>query len=298
MTPRRDSVGGIEAAEPPAIVSICDIHGHIQAARSALLTLTEHPDYDPIVETDAARRLQWAGGDEYVLVFNGDLIDRGAHSERVVEMARRLGSQAPPGHVRVTVGNHELGVLTPDTYGWEGWYSAERTDDERTQFLETVRDGHVVAAYEGYEFVYAHAGRTEPYDVVSVNDQLADAADELYGAVGTPDDAGVQTTVTDAYPDVFSFDGHTGRGPGAGIAWLDFEYMPEDAPRQVVGHTVHRYPVREGTVICGNVIRKNRRRDGGEAVLVETPGGIAALGRNADGEVMEHEFDVPDTTVG
>ena len=56
--------------------------------------------------------------------------------------------------------------------------------------------------------------------------------------------------------------------------------------------------MREGTVIYGNVIRKNRRRDGGEAVLVETPGRIATLGRNADGVVVEHEFDVSDTAVG
>ena len=106
--------------------------------------------------------------------------------------------------------------------------------------------------------------------------------------------AAARSSITDAYPAVFGFDGHTGRGPDAGIAWLDFEYMPVEAPPQVVGHTVQRYPVREGNVICENVIRKNRRKDGGEAVLVETPERIVALGRDADGAVMTHEFSLPD----
>ena len=294
LQPRRDGVAGLYVDAPPAIVSISDIHGNLRAARSALLTLSDHPDYDPVVEPDAARRLQWAGGEQYVLVLNGDLIDRGAHSGQVVEMAERLARQAPPGHVRVTIGNHELGILTPDVYGWEDWYSAERSNEERRRLLRTIRDGHLVAAYEGYNFTYAHAGRPEPYEAPAINERLAMAAEELAGAIGTPADAKTQSSLADTYPDVFGFDGHTGRGPEAGIAWLDFEYMPEDAPPQVVGHTVQRYPVREGNVICQNVIRKNRRTDGGEAVLVETPEGIAALGRDTDGNVMTHEFDLPD----
>ncbi|PSQ61985.1 MAG: protein tyrosine phosphatase [Halobacteriales archaeon SW_8_66_22] len=294
LPPQRDGVAALETDAPPAIVSVSDIHGNLRSARSALLTLSDHHEYEPVVETDAARRLQWIGGEAYVLVFNGDLVDRGAHSQQVVEMAARLARQAPPGHVRVTVGNHELGMLTPDVYGWEDWYSAERTPEDRRQLLQVIRDGHVVAAYEGYNFVYAHAGRPEQYDPGAVNDDLAAAADDLREAVGTGEDADVQSSITDAYPAVFGFDGHTGRGPDAGIAWLDFEYMPVEAPPQVVGHTVQRYPIREGNVICENVIRKNRRKDGGEAVLVETPERIVALGRDADGAVMTHEFSLPD----
>jgi len=294
LPPCRDGVGGLDVDASPAIVSISDIHGNLRAARSALLTLADHPEYEPIVETDAARRLQWAGGEQYVLVLNGDLVDRGAHSGQVVEMAERLTRQAPPGHVRVTVGNHELGILTPDLYGWEDWYSAERSDEERVRFLQAIEDGHVVAAYEGYNVVYAHAGRPGPYKAGVVNEELAMGAKELAGAIGTPADADLQSSLSDTYPDVFGFDGHTGRGPDAGIAWLDFEHMPEDAPPQIVGHTVQRYPVREGNVICQNVIRKNKRTDGGEAVLVETPDAIAALGRDADGDVMKHGFDLPE----
>jgi len=291
--PDRDRVSTTDEDSHPAIVSLSDIHGHLTDAQRSLLTLSDHPEYSPLVETDAARRLQWVGGEEYVLVFNGDLIDRGAHSAEIVEMAQRLTRQAPPGHVRVTVGNHELGIAMPDLYGWSDWYSAERSDEERRAFLDLILDGHVVAAYEGYRVTYAHAGKPEPYDAEALNDDLVTAASELYDAVGTEDDREVQEAVTDAYPRVFGFDGRTGRGPEAGIAWLDFEYMPEDAPPQVVGHTVQRHPTREGNVVCQNVIRKNRRREGGEAVIVETPERLVALGRDADGDIMEHEFTLP-----
>jgi hypothetical protein len=289
----RDSVDALDTDEPPTIVSISDIHGHLTEARSALLTLSDHPDYAPLVEADAARRLNWVGGDEYVLVFNGDLIDRGPHSEDVVEMAQRLTEQAPPGHVRVTVGNHEMALLTPALYQWDMWYSGQRTRGERERFLQAIVDGHVTAAYSGYNFTYAHAGQTHRYDAGAVNESLVTAASDLLEVVGTEEDEDVQNAVTDAYPTVFGFDGETGRGPDAGIAWLDFEHMPGDAPAQIVGHTIQEYPVRRGNVICENVIRKNRPTDGGEAVLLETPDSLVALGRGEDESVIEHEFSLP-----
>jgi len=293
VPPARDGVGGLETDEQPTIVSISDVHGHLASARSALLAVGDHPDYEPIVEPDAARRLQWAGGEEYVLVFNGDLVDRGPHSADVAGMIERLIAQAPTGHVRVTVGNHELCALTPDVYGWSDWFVTRLGDDRRRTFLRAIREGHVVAAYEGYGVVYAHAGQSEPYDVERLNDALVAAADEVSGAIGTDEDRTVQESVTENHPRVFGFDGRTGRGPDAGIAWLDFEYMPEDAPPQVVGHTVQRSPVRRGSVVCQNVIRKNRRADGGEAVLVETPDRLAAIVRTEDGGVTDREFSIP-----
>jgi hypothetical protein len=293
FTPARDRVTGLETGKQPAIVSISDIHGHLASARSALLAVGDHPDYEPIVEPDAARRLQWAGGEEYVLVFNGDLVDRGPHSADVVRMVERLIAQAPTGHVRVTVGNHELCAVTPDIYSWSDWYVTQQDDDGRLAFLRAIHEGHVVAAYEGYSVVYAHAGRPEPYDAERLNDALVAAADEVSGAVGTDEDRAVQESVTETYPRVLGFDGRTGRGPEAGIAWLDFEYMPEDAPPQVVGHTVQRSPARRGSVVCQNVIRKNRRADGGEAVFVETPDRLAAIVRTEDGGVTDREFSLP-----
>lgn len=291
-SPVRDSIAALPA-DDPTIVSVSDIHGFIQDGRSALLTLSDHPDYEPMVETGRLRTLNWVGGDEYVLIVNGDLIDRGAHSEKVFEMVKQLAEQAPPGHVRLTFGNHEMGILTPDFFDWGEWYSTTRTDDQRRAFVQAIEDGHVVAAYEGYNLTYAHAGRPEPYDVTELNEQLVAGAQYLAEGIGTPDDASRQEQLVLDYPEVYGVAGETGRGAGAGIAWLDFEFMPADAPPQVVGHTRQDQPLRRGNVICENVIRNNHRADGGEAVIVETPDRLVALGRTADDTVQEHEFSTP-----
>ena len=290
-SPARDGIDGLDGS--PTIVSISDIHGLLPEARRALLTLDDHPAYDPIVESGRLRKLQWVGGDDYVLVFNGDLIDRGPHNEGVVELVERLVDQAPPGHVRVTFGNHEMGVLTPDFFNWRDWYSTTRSDQQRESFIEAITDGHVVAAYRGYNVTYAHAGRTEAYDSYDMNDELVAGAEMIGENIGTDADADSQQELATAYPRVFGLDGETGRGPEAGIAWLDFEYMPSDAPKQVIGHTRQDNPIRRGNVICQNVLRNSRQRDGGEAVLVETPETITALGRSADGSVQEHVFSLP-----
>ena len=294
--PERDGVASLAAdGDPPTVVSISDIHGHLGEARSALTTLADHDDYDPVVTTDAARRLQWADND-YVLVFNGDLVDRGPRNDGVIEMVARLMEQAPDGRVRVTLGNHEMGIMMPHRFGWDGWYSTGRSNQERRGFLERIEDGHVVAGYDGYTVTYAHAGRPAAYDTSALNDQLVSAAQTLREAVGSADDGAVQRELIDGYPDVLGLGGRTGRGRGAGIAWLDFEYMPEDAPPQVVGHTRHDEPRRRGAVVCQNVIRNNRRKDGGEAVVVETPDRVVALARGPDGGVTERDFSLPDRT--
>ena len=291
--PERDSVSALRRHSDPTIVSISDIHGFLSVAQSALLTLNDHPDYDPIVETDAARRLHWAGGEEYVLVFNGDLIDRGPHNDRVVQMVERLIDEAPRGHVRVTIGNHEMGVLTPELYGWSNWYSGKRSDEERRGFIQQILDGHVIAAYEGYNVTYSHAGQPDPYGAEDVNDELVAGASQILDELGAPDAFDRQERIARQHHRVFGYAGQTGRGPGAGMAWLDFEHMPEDAPPQVVGHTRQDAPVRRGNVICQNVLRNNRRKDGGEAVIVETPEKIAALGRTENDDVNEHVFSLP-----
>lgn len=291
--PARDSVAALDSESRPAVVSISDIHGHLGDARSALLTLADHPEYDAVVETDAARRLQWAGGEAYVLVFNGDLIDRGPNSEKVIAMVERLIDQAPPGHVRYTVGNHELGVLVPDRYGWGNWYSGQQSDEQRLAFIEQIFDGNVIAAYEGYDVTFSHAGRPGQFSAEELNDSLSDAADDLEAAIGTDRDTEVQNELGPAYPDVFGVDGRTGRGPDAGVAWLDFEYMPEDAPPQVIGHTRHEEPTQKGQVVCGNVIRNNRRTGGGEGIVVETPNRLFALCRGEDETLTEYEFSLP-----
>jgi hypothetical protein len=292
--PERDTVTALTDGDddPPTVVSVSDIHGYLAEGRSALLALADHPDYGAVVDLDAEGRLRWVGGEEYVLVFNGDLIDRGPANEATMTTVARLVDQAPPGHVRVTLGNHEMGLLTPDRFGWDRWYSGSRSPDERRRFLDRIRDGHVVAAYEGYAVTYAHAGRPEPYDAADLNDRLVSTADRLAGAVGTPSDRTVQQEVIESHPSVLGLGGRTGRGPGAGVAWLDFEHMPDDAPSQIVGHTRQRTLTRTGDVLCQNVIRSNQRRDGGEAVVVETPDRLTALVREGDGSVREQTLDL------
>lgn len=277
------------------IVSLSDIHGHIQDARSALLTLTDHPSYDPIVEQGKLGRLEWVGGDDYVLVFNGDSIDRGPHNEQVIEMINRLIEQAPPGHVRVIFGNHEMGILVPEYFSWENWYSVTRSDDQRKAFVRNIEQGYVVAAYEGYTVTYAHAGNSSPYDVRAINDEFITGALRIGDGIGSNADGDIQEATVEQFPRVFGLDGQTGRGADAGIAWLDFEFLSPDAPPQVVGHTRHENPIRKGNVVCQNVIRNNARNDGGEAVIVETPERLVALGRMADGSVQEHVFSFPGT---
>ena len=292
--PARDGVAGLPGT--PTVVSISDIHGYLGAARSALLTLSDHPDYDPVVEPGPDGGLEWAGND-YVLVFNGDLVDRGPDSDRVVATVARLLAQAGPERVRVTLGNHEMGVLTPDRFGWGGWYSGSRSPAERRALVDRVRAGHVVAAYGGYRVTYAHAGRPSPYDAGALNDQLVAAVEDLDAAIGTPADRETQLAAIEAYPDVLGLGGRTGRGPGAGVAWLDFAHLPADAPPQVIGHTRHDEPTRKGVVVCGNVIRNNVHREGGEAVLVETPESLVALVRDGDGGVRER-FSLPEADDG
>ena len=289
----RDGVDGLPGT--PTVVSLSDIHGYLGAARSALLAVSEHPDYDPVVESGADGQLQWAGND-YVLVFNGDLVDRGSDSDRVVATVARLVAQAGPERVRVTLGNHEMGILTPDRFGWGGWYSGSRSPAQRRAFVDRVRAGHVVAAYDGYRVTYAHAGRPDPYDAGALNDRLVAAATDLGAAIGTPGDPEAQRAAIDACPEVLGLGGRSGRGPGAGVAWLDFEHLPGDAPPQVVGHTRHTKPTRKGAVVCENVIRNNRRDEGGEAVLVETPDRLVAVGRDEEGGVCDHEFCMPGGT--
>lgn len=274
-----------EESDTPPIVSVSDIHGYLDDGRSALLAVGDHHEYDPLVEPDDSGRLHWAGND-YVLVLNGDLIDRGPASAATLEMARRLAREAPLGRVRMTIGNHEMALMLPAVVRWPQWYSGSVGVDERQRFFEDVLTGRIVAAYQGYEYTYAHAGRPEPYDVATVNEALVAATRRLADAVDSPGESAQQRAVAEEYDAVFGTGGPTGRGPGAGIAWLDFQHMPPDAPAQVVGHTRHRRPTRKGSVVCENVIRTNRESPGGEAALVETPDGVVAIRRGPDGGVI------------
>ena len=283
-----DSPAGDRTVEPPPIVSISDIHGYLDAARSALLTLSDHPEFAPVVTAGDDGRLHWAGGN-YVLVFNGDLVDRGPANEGVLELVSRLIREAPPGRVRVTLGNHEALALSPDQFGFDEWFSGQVGDDARRRLCAAIRGGHVVAAYEGHTVTYAHAGAAEPYDVTVANESLVAAATDLQEAIGTDADRSTQGRIVTDYPQVLGVGRTHLKGPEAGLVWLHFDHLSADAPPQVVGHTRHAEPATTGRVHCQNVIGETVGSRGGEAVFVETPAGVSALVRQPDGGVDRRE---------
>lgn len=240
--------------------------------------------FAPIVERDNSEKLHWAGN-EYILVFNGDLVDRGTKHDETVELAFRLMDEAPAGHVRYHLGNHEMAVLLPSVLSWANTYSCNLGPDERRTFIEYVASGHVTAAFEGYNHVYSHAGDDTELDVSDLNRQTRIAAEKLLTAMEHDEYESGQRAIPEEYPDVFGLGEPFGRGPDAGILWMDFKHMPADAPSQIVGHSMQSAPTRKGNTVCENVIRQNHDVDGGEGVLVETPKDLTAITRDANGGV-------------
>lgn len=274
---KRNSIASLEGT--PTVVSLSDVHGYLEAARSALLTLADHPDFESVVTVDEDGRLEWAGND-YVLAFNGDLVNRGPDSAAVLSLVDRLREQAPAGRVRYNIGNHETGLFFRDVYPSEDCFTARASDSTVREFLESVLEGSVTVAFEGHRYVHTHAGHPDGVDPASANDALVEAASRLLEGLAD-DDERVQQDVYDAFPELFA----TGRDASAGCLWLRLERLPADAPRQLVGHTPFERPRRNGNVIAGDLIGANLEREGGEGVLLETPDGVAALTRSADGSV-------------
>lgn len=240
--------------------------------------------FAPIVEIDGGGKLHWAGND-YILLFNGDLVDRGSQNTETVELAFRLMEEAPTGRVRYHLGNHEMAMLLPSVLSWTTTYSYNLNPDERRTFIEYVANEYVTVAFEGYNHVYSHAGDATELDVSDLNRQTRIAAETLLTAIEQTEYEPVQQTIPEEYPDVFGLGEPFGRGPDAGILWMDFEHMPADAPSQIVGHSMQSVPTRKGNTICENIIRQNHDADGGEGVLVETPEDLTAITRDANGGV-------------
>jgi len=275
-----------QSETPPTIVSLSDIHGYLVEAKSALQTLTDHPEFDPIVSQDDDGRLHWADNN-YVLVFNGDLVDRGPENEGVLALVSRLIEEAPPGRVRVTLGNHEAFILSPDHFNFERWFAGRVTTPDRLTFFDAIAGGHVIAAYEGYHYTYAHAGSPDPYETDAVNETLIDAAEVLAATAGTLDDTASQRSILDTHGRVLGV-GHTHyKGPDAGLVWMDFKHLPSDAPPQIVGHTRHDEPQQKGNVFCQNILRNNLDTSGGEGVFIETANSLSALIRRGESETTK-----------
>jgi len=198
-------------------------------------------------------------------------------------MVWRLQNEAPPGRVRYQLGNHELAILLPSSVRWPGAYSTSLDAADRREFLERASERAVTAAFDGYQYTYSHAGQNEPLDVDDVNDAVQTAASELLDVDG--DDRALQKQLERRYDRVFALGGDGGRGPEAGLCWMDFSHLEPSAPPQIVGHTKRVSPVRNGNVVCGNIIRMNHHSPGGEGVLIEGPDSLEVVRRKPTGSV-------------
>lgn len=123
------------------VVAFADVHGAF-ADWTALLRELELIDSDN----------QWIGG-RTQLISTGDLIDRGPGSRQVVELMMRLQAQAREagGGVHLTLGNHEVMVMSGDLR----YVSAE----EYAAFADDETDAEREALWEGYR--KDHAGLEE-----------------------------------------------------------------------------------------------------------------------------------------
>ena len=282
MPDQTDSIDAIDGQ--PTLVYISDIHGYYADAQSALMTLADTEAYEPVVTLDESGTLHWADND-YVLVFNGDVIDRGPANDTCLELVWRLIEEAPAGRVQYHIGNHEMAIFLPVLVNWPDTYSTGLSDDRRRKFLQRIIDGDVTAVYEGHRHTISHAGSNEAIDASTVNDSLQEAAETLQAAIGDKHESRVQQRVADQYNRLFKLGENGDRGPSAGLCWLDFAHLDKSASPQLVGHTMHHNPVRSGNVICGNVIRMNQGSPHGEGILLETTETVTFVQRLADGSV-------------
>jgi hypothetical protein len=100
--PARETQCDVRTSE--RVVAVGDVHGAYDAFRAILREAR-------IIDT----RDRWIGG-RAILIQTGDVLDRGAHSRRVMDLLRRLERDAPRagGRVYALLGNHELMRLVGD----------------------------------------------------------------------------------------------------------------------------------------------------------------------------------------
>ncbi len=104
LSPVVSATSGYQFDTDSKVVAFADVHGAFTDWTALLRELG-------VVDEN----LDWAGGDTH-LVSLGDLVDRGPDSRKVVELLMQLQLQARQvgGDVHLTLGNHEVMVLTGD----------------------------------------------------------------------------------------------------------------------------------------------------------------------------------------
>ncbi len=115
------------------IVAFGDVHG-------AYDELTDLLQDAGVIDKD----LQWVGGSTHV-VSVGDLVDRGAHSRKVLDLLMRLHEEAPAtgGYVHVLLGNHEIMNLTGELQDTATEEYAAFADNEPAGVRERARETYI-----------------------------------------------------------------------------------------------------------------------------------------------------------
>ena len=312
-------VPGPDPSGEPWIVSISDIHGYFDTAMSALETLEDF-GYRPLIDVDSSGNVSWAGNN-YIIVFNGDIFDRGPKNEQAFNFVKEL---VEDGNAVYNIGNHELAAMMPKVYTLAKSRFYRNLNDRRgLEILQDVENGFMKSAVKFYDHTYVHAGMNENYDISRLNSTLSTVAGELAEAQSKseaeyrskqeeflhdftiPDDSSFDISSLDEdMRRVFGFDlREGGRGPAAGIAWLNWTHFDDSSgPSQVVGHTRKKFPVRKGSSVNANTIRKNldiiSDEMRGPSITVEKPNGeLFVLTRKGNGDVVKTEkADLPSET--
>ena len=122
-----------EVSTSARVVAFADVHGAYEDWVSLLKEVGVVDD-----------ELNWSGGDTH-LVSVGDLIDRGPGSRQVVQLLMKLDAQAElaGGAVHMTLGNHEVMVMTGDlryvSAAEFAAFAADETEAERDAFYAQYR---------------------------------------------------------------------------------------------------------------------------------------------------------------
>ena len=113
-------VSAYEVKTTSKVIAFADVHGAYDDWVSLLQEVG-------VVD----EQLNWSGGKTH-LVSVGDLIDRGPGSRQVVELLMKLDAQADKagGAVHMTLGNHEVMVMTGDLRYVSAAEFAAFADDE------------------------------------------------------------------------------------------------------------------------------------------------------------------------
>lgn len=146
---------GLGAEESPfvwedvsRVIALGDVHGSFDKM-VALLKGTKLVDDE----------LAWTGGNQH-LVFCGDLTDRGENDRAVMDLAKRLQTEAAAagGRVHVVLGNHDVMNLTRDRRYWDpdltDEFAKDETPGEREAGLKEFRaaakslSAHDLGAFE------------------------------------------------------------------------------------------------------------------------------------------------------